>query len=150
MSLTSNFRHRFPFTILQTNTWWSQYGGPQKLAALCGHTFRIGSGSEAKWDQIITYKNSNNTRPFESISETFTNFNIKFSWSAFSALTLLVGWQEGHPAHKNLSDEVLAWLPVWSEVQMICIWSGWCHCHPIISASVKSRMVYPSGTDLPR
>ena len=38
-------------------------------------------------------------------------------------------------ARKNLSDEVLAWLSVWSEVQMICIWSGWCHCHPIISAS---------------
>ena len=54
---------------------------------------------------------------------------------AFSALTLLVGRQEGHPARKNLSDEVLAWLSVWSDVQMNCIWSGWCHCHPIISAS---------------
>ena len=43
---------------------------------------------------------------------------------AFSALMLLVGRQEGHPARKNLSDEVLAWLSVWSEVQMICIWSG--------------------------
>ena len=29
---------------------------------------------------------------------------------AFSALMLLVGCQEGHPARKNLSDEVLAWL----------------------------------------
>ena len=29
---------------------------------------------------------------------------------AFSALTLLVGCQEEHPARKNLSDEVLAWL----------------------------------------
>ena len=29
---------------------------------------------------------------------------------AFSALTLLVGCQEGRPAHKNLTDEVLAWL----------------------------------------
>jgi len=27
---------------------------------------------------------------------------------AFSALTLLVGWQEGHPACKNLSGGVLA------------------------------------------
>ena len=40
---------------------------------------------------------------------------------AFSALTLLVGRQEGHPACKKLSSEVLAWLSVWSEVQ-ICIW----------------------------
>ena len=29
---------------------------------------------------------------------------------AFSALTLLVGCQEGHPARKNLTDVVLAWL----------------------------------------
>jgi len=32
---------------------------------------------------------------------------------AFSALTLLVRRQEGHP----VSGEVLAWLSVWSEVQ---------------------------------
>ena len=40
---------------------------------------------------------------------------------AFSALTLLVGRQEGHPACKKLSGGVLAWLSVWSEVQT-CIW----------------------------
>jgi len=39
----------------------------------------------------------------------------------FSALTLLVGRQEEHPARKKLSDGVLAWLSVWSVVQMICI-----------------------------
>jgi len=36
---------------------------------------------------------------------------------AFSALTLLVWRQEGHPACKKMSGEVLAWLSVWSEVQ---------------------------------
>jgi len=35
----------------------------------------------------------------------------------FSALMLLVGEQEGHPACKKLSGGVLAWLSVWSEVQ---------------------------------
>jgi len=40
---------------------------------------------------------------------------------AFSAMTLLVGWQEGHPACKKLSGGVLAWLSAWSEVQT-CIW----------------------------
>jgi len=40
---------------------------------------------------------------------------------AFNALTLLVGWQEGHPACKKLSGEVLAWLSVWSKVQT-CLW----------------------------
>ena len=39
----------------------------------------------------------------------------------FSALTLLVGRQEVHPACKKLSGGVLAWLSVWSEVQT-CIW----------------------------
>jgi len=33
---------------------------------------------------------------------------------AFSALTLLVGRQEGHPACKKLSGGVLVWLSVWS------------------------------------
>jgi len=40
---------------------------------------------------------------------------------AFSALTLLVEQQEGHAACKKLSGGVLAWLSVYSEVQ-ICIW----------------------------
>jgi len=35
-------------------------------------------------------------------------------FSAFSALTLLVGRQEGHPACKKLSGGVLVWLSVWS------------------------------------
>ena len=38
-----------------------------------------------------------------------------------SALPLLVGRQEGHPACKKLSDGVLVWLSVWSEVQT-CIY----------------------------
>ena len=42
-------------------------------------------------------------------------------WLSFSALTLLVGRQEGHPACKKPSGGVLAWLSVWSEVQT-CIW----------------------------
>jgi len=59
---------------------------------------------------------------------------------AFSALTLLVGRQEGHPAGKKLSGGVLAWLSVWSEMQT-CIWPSWCHCHSLSLASVISRLV---------
>jgi len=44
-------------------------------------------------------------------------FLTAISSGAFSALTLLVGRQEGHPACKKLSGGVLAWLSVWSEVQ---------------------------------
>ena len=76
---------------------------------------------------------------------------ISLLWNlSLSALTLLVGQQEEHPAHKKLEWWLMrcwwhGW--VWSELQMICIWSGWCLCHPIICFR-KSRMVYPSGTGI--
>ena len=54
---------------------------------------------------------------------------------SFSALMLLVGWQEGHLVCKNLSGGVLARLSVWGEVQ-ICIWLRWCHCHSLNLAPV--------------
>jgi len=41
--------------------------------------------------------------------------------SAIGALTPLVEHQEEHPACKKSSDEVLAWLSVWSKMQMICM-----------------------------
>jgi len=62
---------------------------------------------------------------------------------AFSALTLLVGRQEGHPACKKLSGEVLVWLSVWSEVHIVCM----VHLMPLHPktpsslASFKSRLV---------
>jgi len=40
--------------------------------------------------------------------------HCQFLVFAFSALTLLVGRQEGHPACVKLSGGVLAWLSVWS------------------------------------
>jgi len=49
---------------------------------------------------------------------------------SFSALTLLVGRQEGHLACKKLNGGVLAWLSVWSEVQT-CIWPSGCYCHSL-------------------
>ena len=64
------------------------------------------------------------------------------AWSCFSALTLLVGRQERHPACKKQSGGVLAWLSVWSKVQT-CICPSWCHCHSLSLASVKSRLVLP-------
>jgi len=73
--------------------------------------------------------------------------NLSFkSFYPFSALMLLIGRQEGHPAckktKKKLSGGLLAWLSVWSEVQ-ICVWPSWCHCHSLSLASVKSRLVLP-------
>jgi len=94
------------------------------------------------------------------------SFNIIYKYSykfAFSALTLLVGQREGHPACKKLRGGVLVWLSVWSEVQT-CIWPSWwwgagmviclergadlhmAQLMPLpltVSCSVKSRLVLP-------
>jgi len=56
---------------------------------------------------------------------------------AFSALKLLVGCQEEHLACKKLSDEVMAWLSVWSKIQMTSIWFSRCQCHLIISCFIN-------------
>jgi len=67
---------------------------------------------------------------------------------AFSAVTLLVGRQEGHPACKKLSGGVLAWLSVRGKVRT-CIWPSWCHCHSLSLASVNADWFYLSGTGSP-
>jgi len=57
---------------------------------------------------------------------------------AFSALTLLVGRQEGHPACKKLSGGMLAWLSAWDAGLHIA------QQMPLpltISCSSKSRLV---------
>jgi len=80
-------------------------------------------------------------------------------WDCLLVLHLLVGWVSVFPLQRwrvaliivkfgmeewilglLFRDEVLAWLSVLSEVQMICIWSSWCHCHPIISCFVKIQI----------
>jgi len=58
--------------------------------------------------------------------------------SAFSALTLLDGRQDGHLACKKLSGGVLAWLSV-----QTCTWPSWRHCHSLSLTSVKSTLVLP-------
>jgi len=59
------------------------------------------------------------------LSRTYEIFNRHaFSFFAFSALTLLAGRQEEHPAWKKSSDEVLVWLSACSKVQIVCIWSS--------------------------
>jgi len=63
----------------------------------------------------------------------------KWFSNAFLTLTLLAGCQEEHLASKNWV--IRCWCGYLSgEVQMICIWSSWCHCHPIISCFIKIRI----------
>ena len=90
------------------------------------------------WLTSVNYTSAN-----DSCNYVYTDLvTLNSKYSAFSALTLLVGRQQGHPVCKKLSGEVLAWLSVWSEVQT-CIRSSRCHCHSLSLASVKSRLVLP-------
>jgi len=75
---------------------------------LSGHILSLSSSSAAGARQQQIYLSVAVTQPVY-ISALLT--------CAFSALTLLVGQQEGHPACKKLSGGVLAWLSVWSKVQ---------------------------------
>jgi len=71
-------------------------------------------------------------------------------YNAFSALTALVGRQEGHPAWKNWV--VRYWHGYLSGVR--CRWFRFgpadATATPSSLAPVKSRMVYLSGAGLPR
>ena len=65
---------------------------------------------------------------------------------AFSALTLLVGWQEGHLACKKQSGGVLVWLSVWSKVQT-------CRPQPLpltVSCFSKIQILVPAHLGSPR
>jgi len=76
--------------------------------------------SEEYLNEYVLITSSPPPRPPIQKTALFACFRFLIFHPFFSALTLLVGWQEGHPACKKLSSGVLAWLSVWSEVQ-ICI-----------------------------
>ena len=57
-----------------------------------------------------------------------------------------VGWTSGRESGicKKLSDEVLAWLSVWSEMQMICMYGpGDATATPIISSFINKQNDLP-------
>ena len=57
-----------------------------------------------------------------------------------------VGWASGKATGLyKLSDWVFLWLSVCSDLQIVCIWSSWCHSVQTLSslASFKCRLVLP-------
>ena len=76
-------------------------------------------------------------------------FKILTSGLCLCVLCLQCFVTVGHPAYKNLSGGVLAWLSVWSEVQT-CIWPSGFHCHSLSLASGKFRLVLPFWCRLTR
>ena len=81
------------------------------------------------------------TAEFMRLNTTFchsrpSHFHTSVPWHCW------LGGRKGIRPVKNLSGGVLAWLSLWSEMQT-CIWPGWCHCHSLSLATVKSRLVLP-------
>jgi len=82
-------------------------------------------------------------------TQCFTNNVLE---TAFSALTLLIGRREEHTVSKNewWGAGVVICL---EQAQIICIWSSWCHCHPVISCFIKiqSGLIFlvPAYPDCP-
>jgi len=71
---------------------------------------------------LITSSSDNSLKVHSSVTLSFLYVTRLYGHLiAFSALTLLVGRQEGHPPCKKLSGGLLVWLSVWVKVQ-ICIW----------------------------
>jgi len=63
--------------------------------------------------------NSQSVMSHLNLKNKYTKITIvRLKNCAISALTLLVGQQEGHPACKRLSGGILAWLSVWGKVQI--------------------------------
>ena len=65
---------------------------------------------------------------------TVTDFRPSVLWRCW------LGGRKGIRPVKNWVVGLLAWSSVWSEVQT-CIQPGWCHCHSLSLASVRSRLV---------
>jgi len=62
------------------------------------------------------------------VSHVLCNFYVNISVTSIQSMIFLISLVLP-------SGEVLAWLSVCSEAQMICIWSSWCHWHPIVSCT---------------
>jgi len=78
---------------------------------------------------------------------------LLFAFSALTLLVNLVGRQEEHSACKNLSDELLVWLFIWNEAQIVYKWSSWCHCIPKphnLLSHLNPDWFYLSDSGLPR
>ena len=64
-------------------------------------------------------------------------------FQCFSASTLLVGWQERHPACKKTGWWGVGVVICLDFKVQTCTWPSWCHCYSLSLASVKSRLVLP-------
>ena len=128
---------------------------PMPAHCLCCRSFRY-------WPTWIAWKKALNNchshfilhMQMLNVMSTDWYWESVFYWTLITCLSLMpsvlwcswLGGRKSIQPVENLRDEVLAWLCVWSEVHMTCIWSSWCHCYHVVCPSGKSRMVCPSAS----
>ena len=100
--------------------------------------------SNRVWVTFFSSSSSISSRYFRILeSSSWQRLQAEFSLSQKPSVLDIIGRASGRASGLwKLSDGVLVWLSVWSEVQT-CIWPSWCHCHSLSLASVKSRLVLP-------
>ena len=118
------------------------------ICAICWNTWKM--RQYAKY-VAIAYLHKTDMPKIFSQDETCTSAAIDMQKCATIIIMPSVLWHCWFDIKKSirlakLEWWVLVWLSVWSEVQIVCIWFSWCHCHPKTSSSLaplKSRLVLP-------
>jgi len=78
--------------------------------------------------------------PLQSATAASVPATPTYPAQSYKKCCLIIAAHHSHTKHPHIlySWVVRYWHScVCSQVQMICIWSSWCHCHPIISYSSK-------------
>jgi len=120
--------------------------GERSCTHLCSH-----SGRATQWWWCLEWEGElsegNNLGMLDIVSVICKRAAVMWLLSTVTVVTSVLrhcwlGGKKGIQPVKKLSDGVLVWLSVWSEVHT-CIWPIRCHCHSLTLASVKSRLVLP-------
>jgi len=120
------------YGALRLFSWeWIAYNAPLRNYSLT-HTFRILSSESWHKGTNTSFLGTpvvheESMRPGHCLQPVL--------WVSFRALTLLVGWQEGHPAHKNLCHQH------WTADAALSIVSVKCNCLPNILLHCEWGMV---------
>jgi len=161
---TDNHASTSPLSFLQAGCLSCRPTNSVKALKANQSTEGINENTEIKM-QVVTNGNQStcNGRRIMAVYYKSTNCNT-ISWSLWFVLDSMsnlflqcfdtVGWTSWRASGLwKLSDEVLVWLSVWSEVQIVCMWSSWCHCipkpHRLLPHS-NPDWFYLSGIGLPK
>jgi len=130
---------------------------PCSINLMLSQPFIMARGRTEFW---LRYK-----RKFELTEFHIMRFHYMFTvhWSTdlleanVSCNLPLVLWRCQLGARKNIRPIkidwwLVMWLSVWSEVQIVCIWSSWCYCIPKshLLPHLNPDWFYFSGSSLPR